>query len=452
MLNTRPALVALLTGALLIAIFAVTVIRFRTELRDAIHQKIVERDAAVLYPMAEAELHEAEADPDNRAFVSEMLLPAVAKTVRGMVGVAIYDADGNVLQTTPDSLTRMELSADDYASLAAGNQISRYHPAFPLGRYFSESASHPGTPPILEVLLPLHAGGSGVTIGFVKYLIDARALSAELAEIDRRVNEQTAQTLGIGGSLIALVLAAAYFGLARAQKIIAERTERLARANFELTLAAKTSALGVITSHLIHGLQGPVAGLRAMMANHANENPAPTEEWESAATYTDRMQSMIHETVALLGDTATNTAYELTGSELADTIDARNRGAAAAKGVVLKLEDQLSGTLDSHRGSLLCLITTNLVQNAIEATNPGRHVVVRLARRAGEITVLVRDEGSGIPDAVRAHLFEPGRTGRPGGTGLGLAISRLLARQIGAELQLVDSGPNGTTFRLSIAV
>ena len=38
-------------------------------------------------------------------------------------------------------------------------------------------------------------------------------------------------------------------------------------ANFELTLAAKASAIGQITSHLIHGLQGSVEGLRAIVAS-----------------------------------------------------------------------------------------------------------------------------------------------------------------------------------------
>jgi signal transduction histidine kinase len=51
---------------------------------------------------------------------------------------------------------------------------------------------------------------------------------------------------------------------------------------------------------------------------------------------------------------------------------------------------------------------------------------------------------------VRLHLFEPGRTGRPGGSGLGLAISQLLARQIGATISLVSTGPAGTVFEVAL--
>jgi len=68
------------------------------------------------------------------------------------------------------------------------------------------------------------------------------------------------------------------------------------------------------------------------------------------------------------------------------------------------------------------------------------------------LTIAVSDEGHGIAEELRAHLFEPGRTGRTGGSGLGLAISRLLARQIGATLALESTGPCGTVFSLALPV
>jgi len=90
------------------------------------------------------------------------------------------------------------------------------------------------------------------------------------------------------------------------------------------------------------------------------------------------------------------------------------------------------------------------VQNAVEATAPGRNITVNFAAGDGNATVTVADEGVGIPDDLRPHLFEPGRSGRAGGSGLGLAISQLLARQIGATLLLESTGVAGTTFRLTL--
>ena len=365
-----------------------------------------------------------------------------------MLAVTTFDALGNTLQAVGASLLLADLPPGDYPRLLCDEHLSRYHPDFPLDQYFTGIKGPPG--PVLEVLLPLHAPGSGKILGFVQFYIDARPLREELARIDERVDRQTHQTLAIAASLIAAVLTAGYFGLHRAQRMIAERNERLIRANFELTLAAKTSALGLITSHLIHGLQGPVAGLRAVMADHGADGSAAPSDWQSAAGYAERMQAMIQETVALLGDAGSQTTYELTGRELAEIIRSRNAGTATAKGVVFTVNEGFAESLDSHRGSLLCLIATNLVQNAIAATAAGRRVDAVFAREAGSITLVVKDEGHGIPDSVGAHLFEPGRTGRPGGTGLGLAISQLLARQIGATLALAATGSSGTTFRLSL--
>ncbi|HEY4988604.1 MAG TPA: sensor histidine kinase, partial [Opitutaceae bacterium] len=231
-------------------------------------------------------------------------------------------------------------------------------------------------------------------------------------------------------------------------RIVAERNDRLTRANFDLTLAAKASAVGQITSHLIHGLQGSVEGLRAVVAS-SEANPSDPA-WESAAGYTGQLQTMIRETIALLSDASANTTYELTGVELASTIRSANDTQAKRKGVVLDVNEGFEATLDSHRGSLLCLIASNLIQNAIAATAPGMRVTVSLADTGWATVLNVHDEGEGIPESIQKHLFKPGRSGRPGGSGLGLAISQLMARQIGAELVLLSTGPGGTTFRLTL--
>jgi signal transduction histidine kinase len=298
-------------------------------------------------------------------------------------------------------------------------------------------------------LLPLHERDETELVGFIRYYIDAQPLSYELAAIDRRIQSQTTATLAIGTGLIALVLATAYLGLSRAQRAVAERNEQLTRANFELTLSAKASALGQITSHLIHGLQGSVAGLRAVVSSH-DRSPLSTEDWQSAAGYTEHMQNLIQETVGMLGDIEAKASYELSGHELAETMRQRHTAQAASHGVTLSVQDDFRHTLDSHRGSLVCLIAANLIDNAIAATPAGRSVNVSLNHRDGHLSLVVTDQGTGIPESIRSHLFQPGRSSKLGGSGLGLAISQLLARQIGADLTLGQSDHEGTTFNLTV--
>lgn len=123
-----------------------------------------------------------------------------------------------------------------------------------------------------------------------------------------------------------------------------------------------------------------------------------------------------------------------------------------ARQIQLETTGGFEQELDSHRGGLLCLIISNLVQNAIEATPAGRRVEVRFQADTATATAIVADEGPGIPESVQAHLFTPGRSGRAGGSGLGLAISQLLARQIGATLALRSTGSHGTTFELTLSL
>jgi signal transduction histidine kinase len=450
---SRLALPVIAAGVLLVAVFSVMVVRFRGELRSEIRRTIIDRSAEVLQPVAERQLLQREAALAGRPAGPADLLAAVLESAqqKDMLAVVVFDAQGRVLRVAPDSLLLADLPLADYLQLLKGESISRYNPEFPLDRYFTGVGGAAGArpTPVLEVLLPLHGRDRARLLGFAQYYLDGRPLARELASIDGRVNRQTGATLGIGALLIAVVLAAAYAALRRAQLAVAERNERLVRANFELALAAKASALGQITSNLIHGLQGSVAGLRAAVNGHAGGADA-APDWQSAASYTDRMQAMIQETVALLGDTSTQTAYELTGRELAGIIRQRNAEVAGRKGVVFEVADGFDQSLDSHRGSLLCLIASNLVQNAVEATAAGRRVGVSFRNGGGAVTVTVTDEGPGIPVDVRPHLFEPGRSGRPGGSGLGLAISRLLARQIGATLTLDSTGPTGTSFSLIV--
>jgi two-component system nitrogen regulation sensor histidine kinase GlnL len=65
--------------------------------------------------------------------------------------------------------------------------------------------------------------------------------------------------------------------------------------------------------------------------------------------------------------------------------------------------------------------------------------------------VSVTDNGSGIPDDLRAHLFDPFVTTKRNGTGLGLA---LVAKVIGDHGGIIefDSQPRRTIFRVFLPV
>jgi len=102
-------------------------------------------------------------------------------------------------------------------------------------------------------------------------------------------------------------------------------------------------------------------------------------------------------------------------------------------------------------------ILVNLMNNARQAIDhaEGRGGVGKLRAElsgdaASDILRLV-DDGPGLPERARAHIFQPfAGAAREGGTGLGLAIARELVQGHGGELTLVSTGPQGTTFEVKL--
>lgn len=90
-------------------------------------------------------------------------------------------------------------------------------------------------------------------------------------------------------------------------------------------------------------------------------------------------------------------------------------------------------------------ILANLIRNAAEAQDGRGEITVRLCERDLEIC----DKGPGLPLKTKENLFKPfAASSRRDGSGLGLALSRDLARSMGGDLELIETGPEGTCFRL----
>jgi two-component system, NtrC family, nitrogen regulation sensor histidine kinase GlnL len=115
---------------------------------------------------------------------------------------------------------------------------------------------------------------------------------------------------------------------------------------------------------------------------------------------------------------------------------------------------------------LLVQVFLNLVKNASEALSAtGGEIVLATAYRHGRrlatvgggrplqvpLLVSITDNGSGIPDELKAHLFDPFVTTKRNGTGLGLA---LVAKVIGDHGGIIefDSQPRRTVFRVFLPV
>jgi len=299
--------------------------------------------------------------------------------------------------------------------------------------------------------VPVMRTGHAPFAGAAQFWTDGRALNDEFAELDRRLAQQAALAWLAGAVVIGAALTWAFRRLAAANRELRVRGADLEQANRELMLAAKTSALGTVTAHLIHELKNPVAGLELFMAsqNEAGAHEVSGGELAAASDLTRRLRTMINDVVAVLRDEQHGANFELTCAEVGELALAKARPAAERRGVRLIADVSHGASLPGRRANLAGLVLHNLLQNAVEAAPAD--TPVRLGSRAGTeggVEFMVEDSGPGLPEAIRAQLFRPVASSKPGGSGLGLALSHQLAQQAGGRLELLRSDARGTCFRL----
>jgi PAS domain S-box-containing protein len=125
---------------------------------------------------------------------------------------------------------------------------------------------------------------------------------------------------------------------------------------------------------------------------------------------------------------------------------------AEQKGLYLRTQADadVSAQTDRHK---LERIVSNLVDNAIKYTRHGG-VTVELVALNDEAVVRICDTGIGVPESHIPYLFDEFyqvdnyERDRSKGFGMGLAICKYLARHIGADVRLGDTGPRGSCFEI----
>lgn len=142
---------------------------------------------------------------------------------------------------------------------------------------------------------------------------------------------------------------------------------------------------------------------------------------------------------------------ELDVASLANEVVSPMQGAAAAKGVALRIEVASDAQTVYSDTTAARQILSNLAENALRHTLSGEVVLFSVAEDGGT-WLGVRDTGIGITAEHLPRIFErfyradPGRSREAGGTGLGLAIVRHLAEAHGGRVKAESQPGVGTTI------
>ena len=247
--------------------------------------------------------------------------------------------------------------------------------------------------------------------------------------------------------------------------------------------ARELAALAQVINQLLDRLEDAFSQQRRFVADASHELRTPTAIVRSEAEVTlsrpHREEAEYRESMMVIQDAASrltrvvedlfllaraDAGHQVVRAEplyledvVQDAVRAMStvaRGRNVAITVTESAELPLSGDAD-----LLGRLVLNLLDNAVRYSPPGGVIEVGLIRRNGRSEIQVRDQGPGIPSGDQDRIFEPffrgdaarsREAGAPGGAGLGLAIARRIAEMHSGTLQLVESGPGRTVFRVSL--
>ena len=426
----------------------------KEQMGERIREQVLARYAQELYAISLVHqvtmVESAEAMSMDDASNQLTIYGGVAE-LSGALGVRFYTEDAEFLISYPENITDGSLSAGQLELARSLAPVSVLNEALPVEDVFweplleGESVGQSLT--VREVVLPVHVADEDELLGVVQFLFDGSDALADIGELNDGLFQQGVFIFAAGSSVIALLLSFSFARINRIHRSLAKRTFALKRANQELALSDRTSAVGGVASHLIHGLRNPLAGLRSYL-----EADAPGQvDLSSARSAAKRMEEMVDNIVRTLGENASGVVYQLSSTELLDIFKARIAPIASEQRVKLTVSGTGGRELDNREGNLVLLILENLTQNAVEACESGGRVAVHASKTGGVTVFEVSDNGGGLPEAVIGSLFQPRNTSKEQGSGLGLAISGQLAASMRAELTLAKSDENGTTFRLALA-
>lgn len=442
-LGWTPVVIICLT----LAILGGTILFGLHHVRESAKKQIISRDAEVMLavsrfqePAAREEAKEWEVLGDPTLDWRFELATAL-EALQGVLAVRVHDETGKFLSGIPVDVSPTDLPANELGILQGKGPISRFDPAQAAAEIFA-NGDETKLNSVLTVSIPLfnQAGTKGSEYaGSAQFVLDGESIAQQLAELDRDLWAQAVGVFGVAGAILLI-------GFIISFRQLGKYTEDLREANNQLALSARTSALGAVTAHLIHGLKSPLSGLHNFVSGQSPDSG--DVDWDSAVASTRRMQTLINEVVSVLREEETGAQYELELGELLEMVEGRTSALAAQFGSQLKTRQQADGSLNNRNANLVSLVLVNLVQNALQATPAGESVELRIERRDDSFYFEVRDRGAGLPGSIRENLFKPVSSTKEGGSGLGLAISNQLAGHLGAKLELKETGEQGTCFVL----
>ncbi|BEV72027.1 MULTISPECIES: nitrogen regulation protein NR(II) [unclassified Paludibacterium] len=210
--------------------------------------------------------------------------------------------------------------------------------------------------------------------------------------------------------------------------------------------------------NLAHEIKNPLGGIRGaaqLLEHELQDRPELKEYTEVIKEEALRLQSLVDR---MLAPHRRHVVSEVNIHEVLERV----RSIALAEypqGLTMQRDYDVSLPMLVADKEQLIQVVLNIVKNAIQAMKGQGRVILRtrvarqatLARKRHHLALKLQiiDDGPGIPEDIRDHLFYPLVTGRAEGTGLGLTLAQAYVHQHGGSIEF-DSRPGQTCFTVML--
>lgn len=256
----------------------------------------------------------------------------------------------------------------------------------------------------------------------------------------------------LDGSLIGYLLASivCVLALALTDTIAGRRIRRVLES--ELSDADRHLFHSRAVEGVVHNLRNHMATTQAYLKeiDPRKLDDVDRESLETATSAADDAVTVLHSLAQGATPRVSYAPNPVDLNELVIRAVGMARPRARAKDVQLAIRESATDVKVKADPLLMREVMTNLLNNAIEAAPKGGNVEISTGRRGnGWPYVSVADDGPGVPDDRRHHLFEPHFTTKEGGTGLGLFMSYGIVREHQGQL-LFEGTRRGAVFTVTL--
>ena len=217
----------------------------------------------------------------------------------------------------------------------------------------------------------------------------------------------------------------------------------------------RLAAVGELVAGVAHEVNNPLSSISAfaqLLLRDGTLTPSQRESLEVIRGETIRASQVVKDLLAFARRSEPQSAPLDLNAVVGRTLRMRQYQFNEA---AVRVESELAADLPAVMGDARQLqqVCLNLLTNAVQAMSPAGGVLrVRTYQTDDRVRLEVQDTGPGIAGSARAHIFEPFFTTKKEGegTGLGLSVSYGIVTSHGGTIEVAETGPQGTTFRVSL--